>query len=729
MSKQFKGKLAIDIRDATPDWTPFEAPHAPAGAPNVLYLVWDDVGFGAFDIYGGPIEVPNMKRISDMGTRFSQFHTTALSSPTRSCLMTGRNATSNGMACITEATSGYPGFNGRIPFENALLSEVLVEKGWSTFAVGKWHLTPEEESNMASTKRLWPLNRGFERFYGFLGGETNQWYPELVSDNHMAEQPYLPREGYHLSKDLTDTAIRFVRDQKVIAPDKPWMLYFCPGAGHAPHQVPKEWADKYKGKFDNGYEKIRETILANQKKIGLIPQTTELPTINPYVEAKSADGKLWPELDTVRPWDSLKPDEKKLFSRMAEVYAGFISYTDFQIGRMLDYLENSGQLENTMVVVVSDNGASGEGGPNGSVNENKFFNGIPDTIEENVKYIDTLGSELTYNHYCTGWAMAFNTPFKMWKRYSGCEGGTADPCIVSWPKGIKARGEISHQYIHAIDIVPTIYEALQIEPPEEVKGYTQNPIEGISFKNVMDDPKVQGGKQAQFYTMLGTRGVWYKGWFANTIHPTISGWGHFSADQWELFNMEEDRNQLKNLALKYPEKLEEMKNLWFMLAGKYNGLPLDDRTAVEIVSTPRPQPSIPRNKYVYYPQTSGIPEAVSVDIRGRSYNIAAHVNISTPEPRGVLFCHGSRFGGHSLYIKDLKLHYIYNWLGDKRQLLVSSSNVPIGECILGVRFQLEGKEGPSPAGMAALYINDTKVAESRIITQPWVRSLYWEKYR
>ncbi|HEX3020355.1 MAG TPA: arylsulfatase [Chitinispirillaceae bacterium] len=719
MSKQFSGTINLDIRESRPDWTPYEASKAPSGAPNILYIVWDDVGFGAFDCYGGPIHAPNMKKIADLGVRFTQFHTTALCSPTRSCFLTGRNATSNGMACITEASSGFPGFNGRVPFENAMLPEVLSEKGWSTFAVGKWHLTPEEECNMASTKIRWPLGRGFERYYGFLGGETDQWYPDLISDNHPQDPPFSPQQGYHLSMDLADRAISFIQDNVSIAPEKPWMLYFCPGAGHAPHQVPKEWADKYKGQFDMGYEKIRETILSNQKKMGLIPSNTELSPVNPNIDLKGPDGQPWPQLDTVRPWESLSENEKKLFSRMAEVYAGFVSYTDYHIGRILDYLERSAQLDNTIIVAVSDNGASGEGGPNGSVNENKFFNGIPDSLEDNMKYLDVLGSEKTYNHYSTGWAMAFNTPFKMWKRYSGYEGGTADPCIVAWPKGIKSRGEIRHQYSHAVDIVPTLYDCLGIDPPEQVKGYTQSPIEGISFFSVLDNGNATNGKEMQFYSMLGTRGIWYKGWHANTRHAALSGWGKFEKDEWELYNLDQDRTQTHNVAQQNPEKLEFMKDLWFALAGRYKGLPLDDRSAVEVLTSTRPQPSAPRNRYVYYPDTSPIPEAVAVNIRGRSYSIAAHVNIQSPEARGVLFAHGGRFGGHSLYINnDLKLCYVYNWLGENEQKIIADVKIPTGECILGLRFSKEGMDGPSAKGVATLYINDNRITEAKIITQP-----------
>ncbi len=354
-----------------------------------------------------------MRRIADMGVRYSNFHTTALCSPTRASLLTGRNATSNGMATIAEFGSGFPGISTRIPFENGLISEVLAEQGYNTYCVGKWHLTPGDETTLASYKGRWPLGRGFERFYGFLGGESNSWYPDLVYDNHQIDAPATPEEGYHLSKDLSDKAIEFIRDAKAVDPDKPFFMYLASQAGHAPHHVPKEWADKYKGKFDQGYEAIRDEILARQKELGLLPDDTELSTINPHGEpaATGPDGQPWPLLDTVRPWDSLSADEQRLFSRMAEVFAGYISYTDHELGRVLDYLEESGQLDNTLIVVVSDNGGSGEGGPNGSFNEWRFFNGIADSTELTIPHIDELGTPASYNHYTTGWAWAFDTPF------------------------------------------------------------------------------------------------------------------------------------------------------------------------------------------------------------------------------------------------------------------------------------------------------------------------------
>ncbi len=721
MTKPFKGVVNLDIRDSKPDWEPYEQPKAPEGTPNVLYIVWDDVGFAAMEPFGGLIETPTMNRLAQAGLTYTNWHTTALCSPTRSCLMTGRNHTSNGMACISEAAIGFPNANGHIPFENATIAEVLNERGFNTYMLGKWHLCAEDEMNMASSKHNWPIGRGFERFYGFLGAETNQWYPDLVHDNHPVEQPSSPEEGYHFSADITDKALEFIRDAKAIAPERPFFMYFCPGACHAPHHAPKEWADNYKGKFDMGYERYRELVLERQKQMGVVPENTALSPINPIGtpnETKSPTGVPFPALDYVKPWDALSEEEKQLFRRMAEVYAGFLSYTDDQIGRIIDFLEQSGQLDNTLVIVVSDNGASGEGGPTGSVNENKIANGIPDSLEENLKYLDVLGSPLTYNHYPTGWAMAFNTPFKMWKRYS-YNGGICDPLIMSWPKGITSRGEVRHQYHHAIDLVPTILDVVGVEAPEVVKGYTQHPIEGVSMRSSFDDAQAPSIRQTQYYSMLGTRGIWHQGWKAVTTHPAISGWSNYTQDTWELYHTAEDRSESKNLAEQYPDKLQELIGLWFFEAGKYQGFPLDDRSAVEILTTPRPQMTRPRDRYVYYPNTAEIPESQAVNIRNRSYAIRAEVVIPASGAEGVVFAHGSRFGGHALYVKDGKLHYVYNFVGDIEQKINSSKAVPTGASTLSAIFTKEGENPPHVAnGTLAIYINDEKVGEGKIRTQP-----------
>ena len=713
MAAEFKGKIALDIRDSEPDWGPFLAPAAPENAPNVLYLVWDDVGIATWDCFGGLVEMPAMSRIAERGVRLSQFHTTALCSPTRASLLTGRNATSVGMAVVEEFTEGFPGISGRIPAETALISEVLVERGYNTYCVGKWHMTPLEESNLATTKRHWPLARGFERFYGFLGGETDQWYPELIYDNHPVEAPATPEDGYHLSADLADKAIEFIRDSKVVAPDKPWFSYFCPGAGHAPHHVFKEWADRYAGRFDMGYERYREIVLANQKKLGVVPPHTELSPMNPYADVKGPDGQPWPLQDTVRPWDGLSADEKKLFSRMAEVFAGFLSYTDAQIGRILDYLEESGQLDNTIIVVISDNGASGEGGPNGSVNEVKFFNGYIDTVEESLRAYDELGGPSTYNHYPIGWAMAFNTPYKLYKRYASHEGGIADTAIISWPAGIDAHGEFRDNYINVCDITPTVYELLDIAEPEVVKGTKQKPLEGVSFKAALDDPKAKTPKKTQFYTMLGTRGIWHEGWFANTVHAAApSGWGHFDADRWELYHIDADRSQCHDLAGQHPDKLEELQKLWFAEADKYNGLPLGDFSIAEIIGRPRPSVAGDRSSYVYYPHTAQVPLGACVNIAGRSFSVLAEVTVESAEASGVLLKQGSGHGGYTLFVADGRLHFVYNFFGDVEQQVSSPEPVPLGKHILGVGYVRTGTaEGSiTPLGDATLYVDGTAVA-------------------
>lgn len=707
----FNGKIALDIRDSEPDWTPYAAPTAPEGAPNVLYLVWDDTGIATWDCFGGLVEMPAMSRIAERGLRLSQFHTTALCSPTRASLLTGRNATTVGMATIEEFTDGFPNCSGRIPFDTALLSEVLAENGWNTYCVGKWHLTPLEESNLAATKRHWPLSRGFERFYGFMGGETDQWYPDLVYDNHPVEPPATPEDGYHLSKDIADKTIEFIRDAKVIAPDKPWFSYVCPGAGHAPHHVFKEWADKYAGTFDMGYELYREIVLENQKKLGIVPSDTELSPVNPYLDVKGPNGEPWPLQDTVRPWDSLNDEEKRLFSRMAEVFAGFLSYTDDQIGRVLDYLEESGQLDNTIIVVISDNGASGEGGPNGSVNEVKFFNGYIDTVEESLRFYDNLGGTETYNHYPIGWAMAFNTPYKLYKRYASHEGGIADTAIISWPNGIAAHGEVRDTYVNVSDITPTIYDLLGITPPDTVKGIAQKPLDGISFTAALKDPAAGTGKDTQFYTMLGTRGIWHKGWFANTVHAaTPSGWSHFDKDRWELFHIESDRSQCHDLADTHPEKLEELKQLWFDEAAKYNGLPLADLNILETLTRWRPYLVGERKSFIYYPNTADLGIGAAVDIRGQSFSILAEVTADSGA-EGVIFKQGGAHGGHVLFIQDGKLHYIYNFMGEKEQKVSSADAVPPGAHVLGARFAKTGTVAGShtPLGDVTLFIDEQAV--------------------
>jgi len=722
----FAGRIEPDIRTSEQDWGPFLEPQAPDGAPNVLFIVWDDMGYGSWDMFGGLIEMPNMRRIAEAGVRFTQFHTTALCSPTRASLLTGRNATTTGMGTIGELASGFPGLSCYVPPETGLISEVLRESGYNTMCVGKWHLSPGTEMSLGSSKRTWPLGRGFDRFYGFLGGLTDQWYPDLWYDNHQVDPPATPAEGYHLSKDLADKAIEFIADSVATAPTKPWLMYFAPGACHAPHHVFQEWADKYKGKFDDGYEAYRVATLARQKELGLVPQDVELPDINPVQAETSADGTPWLPSEVVTPWDELSDDERALFVRQAEVYAGFASYTDAQAGRLLDYLEQTGQFENTIIVTLSDNGGSAEGGPGGSVNENVWYNGLTEDIADSLAHIDDLGSETTHPHYSNGWAMAFNTPFKMYKTHASWEGGTADPFAICWPQGLAARGEVRDEYLHVSDVVPTLYELLGVELPETLRGARQVPLEGVSMAGVLQDEAAASPKHSQFYGMLGTRAIWRDGWQANTVHaPAPSGWGNFDQDRWALYDLHNDRNQMHDRAADRPELLAELQDLWDEQARLYNGYPLDDRQALELMNVERPSAMGDKGEILLYPGGAEIAERV-LPIVGRSFRVIAWMTVDDASCEGVVFAGGGRFGGHSLYIQDGHLHYVYNVLGRFEQKMTSSAPVPTGDVTVGVEFTKTGLDGTLPTGTGVLYVNGEQVATMDMKVQPSFFSLSGE---
>lgn len=700
----FDGKIELDVRDSTPDWKPFELKKAPEGAPNILIVLYDDTGLASWSPFGGRINMPTLQKLSDDGLRYSQWHTTALCSPTRSCMLTGRNHHVNRFASITEGSDGFPGAAARLPAQCATIGQVLQSNGYSTFWLGKNHNVPVEDVSSGGSKSEWPLQKGFDRFYGFLGGETNQWFPDLVEDNRFIEQPYGPDEGYHLSKDLADNAIRMLRDQRSTNPSKPWYMWFCPGANHAPHHSPEDYTAKYKGKFDDGYEAYRDWVLQKMIEKGVMPEGTKLTPINPLPE------NVAEEIDSVRPWNTLNADEKRLFARMAEVFAGFSEYTDAQVGRIIDFLDETGQRDNTIILYCADNGASGEGSPNGSVNENKFFNGYPDSLEENMKYIDVLGTPDTYNHFPTGWATAFSTPFQMFKRYSQFSGGTCDPMVISWPKGIKAKGEVRHQYHHVTDIVPTLLDVTGIEMPAEFAGAKQYPVNGVSMRYTFDDKDAKTTKKRQYYSMLGTRGIWQDGWKAAALHAPISNQGHFDQDRWELFHVDEDRSESTDLAEQNPDKLKELIAAWDEEAKNNFVLPLDDRGAVELLAVKRPEFEPARDRYLYYPDASPVPEGVAVSIRGRSYKILANVDLKT-DADGVIFAHGSRFGGHTLFIKDGQLHYVYNFLGIKPEQDFASPPLAPGKHTLGMEFKREkaGEHGES-LGTTTLYVDGKAVA-------------------
>jgi arylsulfatase A-like enzyme len=539
---------------------------------------------------------------------------------------------------------------------------------------------------------------------------TNQWYPDLAEDNHYVDQPYGPEDGYHLSKDLADKALEFIRDSRQSEPDKPWYLWFCPGANHAPHHAPQEYIDKYKGRFDDGYEAYREWILPRMIERGILPEGTELTPINPMTPGTFSEG------DSMRPWDTLSVDEKRLFSRMAEVYAGFSEYTDAQVGRIVDYLEESGQLDNTLILYCADNGASGEGSPNGSVNENKFFNAWPDTVEDNLPFIDKLGSPETYNHYPTGWAVAFSTPYRMFKRYS-YQGGVCDPLVIHWPAGMTARGEVRSQYHHCTDIVPTILDCCGIEMPDVVDGYPQTPLPGVSMRYSFDAADAPTRKETQYYEMLGTRAIWHEGWKAVTEHgPVPMGLGKFDQDRWQLFHTDEDRAEAHDLADQHPDKLEELKDLWLEEAKEYDVLPLNDLSIFEFRSLEYVVAVPESGQYTYYPGTTMVPEASAARTTNASYKILAEVEF-TADSQGVIVAQGSRFGGFSLFVRDGKLHYVYNFLGIPPEQEIVADAPTSGTHVVGVEFAKErAGEHHEPHGPLKLHVDDEVVAEGEIRT-------------
>ncbi len=714
----FNGVIGRTFDVSEPAWP--EPNRARDGAPNVLFIVIDDTGFGQLGCYGSPINTPNINSLAEGGLRYNNMHTTALCSPTRSCILTGRNHHSNAMACITEGSTGYPGYNGNIPFENGFLSEMLLQQGYNTYALGKWHLTPADQISAAGSYERWPLGRGFERYYGFLGGETHQYYPELTYDNHRVEPPATPDEGYHVTEDLVDTAISFIADSKQVAPNKPFFMYFCTGAMHAPHHVRKEWSDKYKGAFDDGWDAYREKTFANQKKMGLVPPDAELSRHDP----------------DVKPWDDCSADEKKLYARMMEVFAGFLEHTDHHIGRLLTFLKEIGQFDNTLVMFISDNGASAEGGPTGSINENLFFNNVPEPLEENLAKIDELGGPTTFNHYAWGWTWAGDTPFRRWKRET-YRGGTTDPFIVHWPDGIKAKGEVRTQYAHAIDMVPTVLEALGIDPPTAVRGVTQSPIEGVSLAHTFDDVAAESKHHTQYFEMMGHRAIYQDGWRAVCPWPgpsfTESGMGfgvpipyekltELDFTGWELYHIDEDWAENDNLAAENRDKLVELIGTWYVEAGKYKVMPVDGRGTLRLADE-RPQIAVGRTSYDVFPGTQVIPTNAGPNVLNRPHSLTAFADVPEGGGEGMLIRHGGTDGGYALFMKGGKLQYVHNYCAIEYFHVESPDVIPAGKHELRYEFEPTGDADPfhgkGTPGRGQLYVDGTLVAEIEMpVTTP-----------
>jgi arylsulfatase A-like enzyme len=693
----FQGHIGRDWRDSVPWWP--EPERAPEGSPNVVLVVLDDVGFAQLGCYGSDIETPTFDQLAANGLRYTGFHTTALCSPTRACLMTGRNHHSVGMARVTDLPRGFPGYSMRIPKSCGFVSETLRDHGYATYAVGKWHLAPHEDTHLAAARDRWPLGRGFERFYGFFGGETHQYAPALVHDNHFVEAPGGYEDGYHLTEDLADHAIEFLTDLRAVDPTKPFFLYFCTGACHSPHHAPADFVARYRGRFDRGWDRWRDDTYARQLAAGIVPEGTTLP----------------PRPDWVPAWDSLSDDERRLSARFMECFAGYLTHADTQIGRVIAFLEELGELDDTLIILVSDNGASSEGGATGSINDVRLWNMHPAGMREMVSRIDELGGPTLHNNYPWGWTMAGNTPLRRWKREVH-EGGIADPCIVHFPSRVHARGEIRRQFVHAIDVAPTIFEAVGVTPPTTIAGVEQRPFHGQSFVATFDDPTA-ATRDTQYFEMLGSRAIYHDGWKAVTFKPLGAMYSPdddpdapFDDDVWELFHVADDFSESDDLADQEPERLQAMIDLWWREAERNHVLPLDNKPGLAIMEPP-PTGIPPRDRFVYRPGGARIPEDVAANVKNRSHRITAEVDIPAGGAEGALLAQGSLLGGYTLFVLDGRLQYVHNYIGRREHHLSSDRPVPEGRHELAFVFE---SDGPFQGGRGRLEIDGVVVAQADI---------------
>jgi arylsulfatase A-like enzyme len=705
---RYPHSTVLDVRNATPP--PQFAVKAPAGAPNVLIVLIDDMGFGQSGAFGGPINMPTVDRLANNGLRYNEFHTTALCSPTRMALLTGRNHHTGNMGSITETATAFPGNTGQRPDSVAPLATMLRYNGYTTAAFGKSHETAAWEVSPSGPTDRWPTRSGFDKFYGFIGGEANQWSPALYDGLTKVEPPKDP--NYHLMTDMTNQAIRWMQSVKSLTPDRPFFIYFAPGATHAPHQVPKEWIAKYKGKFDQGWDKLREETLARQITLGVVPAGT----------------KLAPKPASIKDWDKLTAEEKKLFARQMEVYAGFGEYADTEIGRLVSAIADMGQLENTLVFyIVGDNGASAEGGMNGMFNEYTYFNGVQEKVEDILKHYDELGGPNTYGHYAAGWAVAGDTPFTWTKQVASNYGGTRNGMVVYWPKGVKAKAELRTQWHHVIDIAPTILEAAGLPEPKVVDGIPQTPIEGVSMLNTFNDAKAKDNHLTQYFEIFGNRAIYHDGWLAGTVHK--APWERepratLENDKWELYDTRSDFSLANDLAAKNPDKLKEMQELFMKEAVKYSVLPIDDRVfeRINAALVGRPDLMAGRTSLTVYEGMTGMSENVFINTKNRSHTITAEVDIPKGGANGVILAQAGRFGGWSLYLKDGKPTYTYNFLGLQRFTVSAATPVPDGKATIRFEFAYDGG-GLAKGGLGTIFVNGKKAAEGRIgHTQPMIFS-------
>jgi arylsulfatase A-like enzyme len=699
----FNGKIGRTAADSTPDFP--KGVTAPEGAPNVLLILTDDVGFGASSTFGGPIQTPNLQRLANSGLRYNMFHTTALCSPTRAALISGRNHHSVHSGVITEFATGYPGYDSLVPKSAGSVGEVLKENGYNTSWFGKAHNVPDWMSSQAGPFDLWPVGLGFEYFYGFIGGESDQWHPALYENTRPIE-PYLGKPDYIFDRDMADKAIAWMRTQNALAPNKPWLLYYATGTAHAPHHAPKEWIDKYKGKFDQGWDKVREETLARQIKLGVVPPNTKL-TRRP---------------DQIPAWDSLSADQKRVYARMMEVYAGALSYADNQIGRLLDAIQQSGQLDNTLVIFIQgDNGASPEGGLQGTTNEvGTAGNGVKEDLPYLLSMMDKLGGPLTFNHYPVGWAHAMDAPMQWTKQVASHFGGTRNGLVISWPARIKNKGGLRSQFAHVIDIVPTIYEAAGITPPTMLDGVKQQPLDGTSLVYTFDEAKAPTRHTTQYFELVGNRAIYKDGWMASTT-PLRLPWVTIGEEpnpndfKWELYNVNEDFSQANNLADKYPDKLKELQEAFDVEAKKHNVYPLDSSFASRADPSIRPSLTRGRTEFTYYPGMIRIPEGSAPDFKNKSWTVAAEVTIPESGASGVLATIGGRFGGWALLLNNSKPEFVYAFSNQPQHKfrIASDQPIPAGNHIVRFKFAYDGG-GIGKGATGTLFVDEKQVAEGKI---------------
>ena len=695
----FHGILGRTAKDSVPDFP--RAVAAPKGAPNVLLILTDDVGFGATSTFGGPVPTPTFDRLGRNGLRYNAFHTTALCSPTRAALLTGRNHHTCASGVIMELGTGFPGYNTLMPKSCGTVAEVLKQNGWNTSWYGKNHNVPDWQTSQAGPYDLWPTGLGFEYFYGFLGGDTNQWAPAIVENITRVEPPH--DKDYFFDVDMADRCIGRIRHLNAVAPHKPWLAYYAPGTAHAPLHAPKDWIAKFKGKFDYGWDKQREITFENQKKLGVIP----------------ANAQLTPRPASIPAWDSFDADHQKVFAHMMEVYAAALSHCDYQMGRIVDAIEALGELDNTLVIYIQgDNGASAEGTIQGLLNEMSVFNGIPENFNEVLRRLDELGGPMTFNHYPVGWAHAMDTPFQWTKQIASHFGGTRNGMVISWPARIKEKGGVRSQFCSVIDIAPTILEACGIQFPSSINGVAQKPVEGRSLLYTFADANAPSRHVTQYFEMFCNRGIYHEGWMACTTPPLLP-WD-VTAKQppiddyhWGLYHVSEDFSQAKDVAAENPVKLRELQELFWAEAGRYNVLPLDNSRIERFDVSIRPSLTRGRNVFTYYPGIVGIPEGAAPDMKNKSYEIRAEVEIPETGAEGVLVTQGGRFCGYGLYLLKGKLVFDYNLVGVKHYRAVSEAAIPAGKHILTADFKYEGG-GIGRGGHVVLSMDEHAVAVGRV---------------